>query len=249
MRVSVLCLCLLGACTQNQRYVFDNEPIALTSDTAATVASDDEDDALFIVERRFELPIVPLTDETRQSLREIARAVDLPYRRAPWVDSEAMAIEIDWVLANLDTQPVQVLVSLDGINEFHEYAPGPEDFHQWERRIQLDARQRVWGTITQEEMNEVAVDLATVVQAPNSNLVVYFENLSSLDERIQPFIPARIPGLVGFRMGLTSGAARNVVLEISVRVTDHGERLSDPDEQAWNLPNPDLFTPVAPEAE
>jgi hypothetical protein len=172
----------------------------------------------------------------------------------PWIERDDVELKLDYVIANLEDRDVNLGIQINGINEFHEYAPGPEDFHQWERRFALGPKQRVRGTISELEMDEIAIDLATVVNPggpdaelfPNSNLIVQSQSQSGRDPRVKAYVPKVVPGLVGVRAGITSGEAANVVLEITVRGEDFGDRLPERGEPRWELPEPMLFTPLVP---
>jgi hypothetical protein len=250
---------LLGGagCIEERRYIGDGlYQVALTESTAP--AFEGEDGALFIVEQRVELPVRVPTDIALQDLSEAAsRFEGLPFPRMPWVERGDLGIEVDFTLSNLDDAERQVAVIINGFNEFHEYMPGvtvideepTADFSQWERLYELEPRQRIDGTVREEDFDEAAVDLATVVNgAPNSNAVVFFENKSSRDERSRAFIPEVIPGLCGFRLGLRATGAGRIVLEATVRVRDAGDRLADEqDEPFMVMPAP--FVPVAAEEE
>jgi hypothetical protein len=245
--LGVLVLVLASSCVlEEQRYVVENEAVALTADTAP--AFEDEDgNPIFVVQRRFGLPI---SRPSQAQLDMLWMTPAAPFPRTPWVEREDMELTVDYVLANLGDEPLIATVTLDGENEFHAYAPTPLDFHQWERIIELGPRQRVTGAISELEMDEVAIDLATVVNgAPNSNQVVYFESQSGRDPRVKRYIPKLVPGLVGLRFGIIATSAGNVVLEVSVRAQDHGSRLPERGEERWQTPAPMDFVPVVPEEE
>lgn len=239
-----------GACVQEQRYAIENQAVALTADTAPAAVNAD-DDPIFIVARDFELPITPPPARELQRLASAAQGGMLPFPRLPWVELHDLELQLDYALANQSEDDVVAMVFVNGRSEFHSYAPGPEDFNQWERRFALGPRARVTGTITELELDEVAVDLATVVNgAPNSNQVVHFQSQSGRDDRIDQFIPPVVPGLIGFSAGIQAGQAADVVLEISVRVQDHGARAAARGKRRWEpLPEPTPFTPVAVEEE
>jgi hypothetical protein len=123
-----------------------------------------------------------------------------------------------------------------------------------ERNHELDPGERRTLTVREEELDEMAVDLATVVNgAPNSNEVVYFENQSGHDERSQAYIPPVVPALVGLRTGLRVQAGEDATsappaaLEIAVRVRDVRDRLVGVGQASWTLPEPAQFVPVVPE--
>ena len=57
----------LGACVEEQRYVIENEAVALTAETPAAFVNED-DDEIFIVTRDFTLPVtrcLPLSAKRR----------------------------------------------------------------------------------------------------------------------------------------------------------------------------------------
>jgi hypothetical protein len=249
-----LALTLVG-CNDDRRYVGDPllHQIALTETTPAAFAV--EDTVLFVVEERIELDVAAPTDLALEDLRVAAERFELPFPRLPWVERDDLGIQVDFVLYNLDDEEREVAVIVNGFNEFHEYQPGVTviddeavvDYAQWERLYALEAQQRMTRTLREEDFDEIAVDLATVVNgAPNSNEVVFFENKSSDDPRAEPYIPVVVPGLVGFRLGLRANAAANVLLEATVRVRDRNERLIDDGEDVL-VAMPEPFVPVAPE--
>lgn len=236
-----------SACVEEQRFVVENQAVALTADTAPAFVTDD-DEEIFIVTRDFEFPIKPPSNKDLDKLTREAEGKDLPFPRMPWIERSDVELQLDYTLANQGDSQVTASVILDGRNEFNLYTPGPEDFHQWERRFLLEPKARVHGTVTELEMDEIAIDLATVVNgAPNSNLVVHFQNQSGLDDRTAEYIPSVIPALVGLTAGIMTNQAANVVLEISVRAQDHGDRVADRGKKAWELPEATPFVPVAPE--
>lgn len=222
---------------------------ALTDTTPAFVEGEEE--SLFLVEERIELPVRVPSDTQMAELVSGAGEVAIPFARLPWVQRHDYEIEVDYVLINLDDSRSSVDVVINGFNEFHEYLPGvifdddeiiPE-FAQWERFIVLEPLERRFGTIREEEFDEIAVDLATVVNGvSNANQIVHPNNHSSTDRRSQEFIPEVIPALTGLRVGLRATSTSNVVIEITVRVRDVSSRIVSP-ANAWELPVPELFLP------
>jgi hypothetical protein len=245
-----LCLPILAsACIQEESYVGEAGfySFAMTTDTPPFVMA--EENALYILETRIELPI---TIPTPEELAELGMQAPAPFPRMPWVGRRDLVIEVDLSVTNLMDEEREVGVSLNGISEFHEYVPGFEivddeavpNFNGWEHSLSLAPHETWQWTIQTEELDEVAVDLATIGNmAPNPNMIVYFENQSAHDERAQPYIPEVIPGLVGFRLGLFAFAASNIVVEASVRVLDDNSRLADPEDpmEWWELPAPAIL--------
>lgn len=222
---------------------------AMTQGTPASFMGE-EGEEFFVVEERIEFPIEIPTDA---EMAELEASAPTPYPRQPWVVRGDYEIEIDWVLINLMDARRNVTIQLNGINEFHEYLPGfvvideeaVAEFNQWERTIQLDAYERRFGTIREEELDEIAVDLATVVNgAPNPHLVVHPENQQD-DPRTAPFIPEVVPALTGIRAGLRTTASADVVIELSIRIRDDAGKVVKNINNAWELPVPELVLPSA----
>jgi hypothetical protein len=257
--IPLLLLSLLAlACNDERRYVGDPQvvQVAITGETMPALAS--EEAAVFIVEQRIELPIREPSETVLADLQTAAGKYEgLPFPRMPWVSRDDLAVSVDFALYNLDADSHDVTVTLNGFNEFDEYVPGVNvvddevviDFSQWERLYRLEGKQRLARTIREEELDEAAVDLATVVNgAPSSNQVVYFENLSDRDPRSRMFIPKVVPGLGGFRIGLRTTEAGNVLLEATVKVREAEDRLADDDDDVFMM-QPEPFMPVNEEAE
>ena len=251
------CALWIGACADEQTYIGDGKlyQVALTPETAPALVT--EDGGLYIVETHAETPIRPPTASEMSALQSgVARFPGLPFPRLPWVEREDFAFLVDFSLSNLDDSTHDIDVIINGVNEFFEYVPGviqeedeePIPLHsQWEKRYRLSPKQRISITVREEDFDEMAVDLATVVNgAPNSDQIVYFENKSYSDPRSKPYIPKVIPGLTGLRLGLRSSAAGNVLLEASVRVRDAGEKLAEDGKPRMRL-MPMPFESVVPE--
>ena len=259
--ITSLCLVLLAGalgCNDERRYVGDPQiiQVAMTGDTMPAIEG--EEASVFVIEQRVELPVRAPGQTQLADLQTAAGKFEgLPFPRMPWIARDDLAISVDFALYNLDDATHTVAVILNGFNEFDEYVPGIQviddevvvDFSQWERQYELKPKARLTRTIREEELDEAAVDLATVVNgAPNSNQVVYFENLSDRDERSREFIPDVVPGLGGFRIGLRANQAGNILLEATVKVREVSDRLADDDDEVFML-DPEPFTPVVAEEE
>lgn len=241
------CLFALEAsCITEQRYHVLDQRVQLTAD-AQPAYFVDEDEPVYRVDAPFTLRITPPDPAAEARLASAPAELRAPYPRLAWVALHDLELELDYALSNDADEPITALITINGINEFHFYAPGPEQLHQWERRVALGPRERITGSITELELDEVAIDLATVVNGPeNSNLVVDRRSQSSLDPRVRPFIPKAVPGLVGLRAGLEAGRAQPLTLTLTIRVQDHDGRAAARGEPAWLLPEPQPFVPVVP---
>lgn len=260
---SLLCLVplaplALAGCNLEQRYLQpDGSTLyaaAITAETPAYIESE-EDGSLYIIESRIDFPVHPPTDEEMAAL---STDVVPPFARRPWVVRDDYGVELDLTVSNLEATPQVVTVTVNGISEFTEYVPAAQviddelviDFAQWERTYLLQPGERRTVTVREEEIDEVAVDLAAVTNGDAcsalANQIVYFMNQAGIDPRSTACIPGIVPGLVGVRMGIrvtANGAAPNIVIEGSVRLRDAHDRVAAGNEAPWPLPTPTLFTP------
>lgn len=255
--VSLAALLAVG-CLDETRYFGPGEnsegvwTFAIDETTPAFIESDDG--ALYIVEQRVPFEFREPTEEELMEMGEVGD-LQIPYGTLPFVRRGDIEIQIDYTLSNLGDSAVTTGLMVNGINEFHEYQPGAEivddelvvDFSGWERTLRLGPGERHTGTIREEEIDEIAVDLATVVNgAPNANQVVYFMNQSSIDPRSAMFVPDLVPALTGVRVGLRSESNQTpIVAEFSVRIRDFRQVLVQGDDDPWPLPAPEIVSPLS----
>lgn len=252
-RTSPVRLCIIAlssaalGCIEEQRYHVLDETVVLTADAQPAYVTED-DEPVFRVDRAFSLRITPPSARAFSALSEGPADARGPYPRLSWVGLHDLDLQLDYALENQSGEATVVTITLNGVNEFHYYAPGPENFHQWEHRVALAPGERIHGSVTDVELAEIAIDLATVVNgAPNSNLVVDVRSQSDRDPRVAPFIPPTIPGLVGIRAGLETGAALPLTLTLTIRGSDHHDRAAKRGERTWELPTAAPFTPIVPD--
>jgi hypothetical protein len=245
---------LSAGCMQQEDYTGPAGLYAFAMTESTPAFFTEEDLSLFWVETRVEFPIRPPDADELAELT--AMAAPPPFPSMPWVVSDDLRIEVDIVVSNLTPDTRIVGVTINGFNEFHEYMPGAQvvddeliiDYSMWERDVEIGPNEDWRITIQERMVDEIENDLAAIVNgAPSSHQIVYFENQGGIDERTTPYIPALVPGLTGFRLGLRSTGAANIVCEASVRIRDVGDRLSDdaenPDE-LWVLPVPAIVVPM-----
>lgn len=266
-RLLILAIALLATgCLDEHRYITPEGggpwAFAIDMDTPPFFASEDGD--VFLVEQRLAIPFREPTAEESAALGDIGDQ-QIPYARLPWLRRGDFEIQIDYTISNLDPErTVDVGVTVNGFNEFHEYNPGIQvvddelviDYSGWERLVRIGPGERRSGTIREEHLDEIAVDLATVVNGvPNANQIVHPQSHSAVDARSQLFIPDVIPALTGARVGMrvqagSGGAPPSLVMELAVRVRDVRHVLVQGDDEPWEAPAPVLFGPmdVAPPA-
>lgn len=246
---------ILSGCMEEQRYMTPEGggPWALAIDEDTPPFFESEDGNVYLIEQRIPFELREPTEDDLAALEEQAAEVSPdPFPEMPWLQRGDYEIQIDFTLSNLSDGPVTTSLVINGINQFHEYNPGIQvvddelqiDFSQWERTYRLEAGERRSGTIREEELDEVAVDLATVIESPNPNQIVYFENQSIHDRRSMMYIPAVIPALTGVRVGLRSLSSAPIVLELTVRIRDVRGVLVQGEDEPWMAPQPALFGPA-----
>ena len=255
----------LGGCNLEQRYVMAPGGglynAAITETTPAFLEA--EEDALFMVETRIDFPI-----HAPNAMEMSALWTDavMPFPRRPWVERDDYQIELELVVSNLEDSRVLTTITVNGINEFNEYVPSAQiidddlvvDFANWERTYLLAPGERRIVTVREEELDEIAVDLASVVNGMEcgtlANEITYFMNQAGIDPRSTACIPALVPGLVGVKLGLRvqgplGAPPPTVVVEASVRIRDVHDRLAAATETPWDVASespPVPFTPPLP---
>jgi len=230
--------------------------VGMTLDVAPIF--DNGETKLFEVKKGLQFPIV---QPDKDSLSALKKNAVQPYGRQPWVTTSDSKVQLTWTITNLDDDGHNVELIIDPWNEFGRYYPGMQLANASEQKFEpnksgidhyyvLDGKgagesSRRHGTYTFDDMNELAIDFATVqnlikVKPPlpagyQSNndgmddpLPIYanhafsFENRSPNDLLIRPYIPAVIAGLTGIDFGLRTGEPATVALEISIEIVDLG---------------------------
>ena len=95
--------CVAGGCAEERRYVGDGVySVAITEDTGAAVET--EEGALYIVERRIDLPISNPGDSVYADLQQGAEGRELPFPRLPWVERGDVEVQSDYTISSLDDE-------------------------------------------------------------------------------------------------------------------------------------------------
>ncbi len=250
-----LCVSWLTACADSETRRLPPVSVALSQDSAAVY--DDGELTIYEAKASLMLPIIAPRDDQLDVLRE--QESD-PFDRRPWVTREDIEVQVTWTLSNLDPAPHSIWVMLDPWNEFGRYEPAivvsddeaVRDLSGIDMLFLLpgvtgDAQvaddPRIVGTFTFDDMDELALDFATVFKIlndvvpsedteedPRSTLVNHafnVRNRSYNSPLLAPYRPVVVPGLVGFDFGVRSVEPANVALEIAVEVRDrHGDRVA-----------------------
>lgn len=250
---------------ESDKQTYDPVVLGMTSDDPPIYA--DGESEIYEVKRPVSLPItVPLPADL-----DLLSPVVPPYTRTPWITNKDVKVQVSWTISNLDKEAHNVEILLDPWNEFARYVPGVSvgeeetvpDLSGIDLLMRVEGMSRKKGVFTFEDMDEVAVDLATVqnivgaaagtmAEGVNGLVNHAFEihNRSSDDRLVKAYIPSTIAGLVGFDIGLRASEQGNVAVEIIVEITDFaGNRVSrdEPlkiDGTMWITPAATLTAPT-----
>ncbi len=212
--------------------------VVAISETTAPLY-EEGDTKLYQVQTQVRLPMKKPTDDEVKALGKAP-----PFPRAPFLNASDVQYEVKFTLTNLDDVEHNVELLVDPWNEFARYRPGvvvseeaiTPNYSGFDRYYVVPAKSRIEGSLTPDDMRELAVDLATAMNildhppATDGNAIqagalmnraMNQQNRSSVfDPLLTPYVPAVIPGLVGFDLGLRSTASMNVAVEVYVDITD-----------------------------
>jgi len=251
----------------------------MTSSTPAYYS--DGNTTLYQVAIPVPLPVRKPTTAERQALG--AAPSGTPYPHAPFLKAADENLEVHYIITNVDDAPHAVWLLIDPWNEFVRWEPGVTVVSDeetlpnegYDHLLSIPPKQRVEGTITSDDMQEVAVKLASVekllasaqamtpmstttaMSAMDSSLQTttlanhifdYHNRSNSGDPLYTPWIPPVIAGLTGFDLGLRTEEQANVAVEVTVDVIDlNGNRFvaQDSTDTKIGLPPKVLSPPSA----
>jgi hypothetical protein len=166
--------------------------IAVVMGVASTLAcnSDSSDQLLRPVVVGMTSQMAPYYDDGNLTLYEVQIPVALPvrrpsgadlgalgatpkgtaYPRAPFLLAEDESVEIHYVLSNVDTVRRTVWLLVDPWNEFVRYSPGVTVVNDevttpnegYDLGFLVEPKSRIEGTITADDVHEIAIKLASV---------------------------------------------------------------------------------------
>lgn len=253
LQVGMSCTCPDGSSTCESK-----DSNACKSDVAAIY--DDGETQIYEVKKGLSFPILAPSAAVRSQL---AKVDDEPYGSQPWVTTDDIEVQVTWTISNLDDRQHDVELLVDPWNEFGRYYPGlqltnPEEqkympnFSGIDKRYIVEASSagessRAHGTFTFSDLNEMAIDFATVMDLIKNppppmgggdpdkmedptviytNHAFHWQNRSYNDLLVKPWIPSTIAGLTGLDLGFRVYEPVNVAIEVEVEVVDkNGRRL------------------------
>jgi hypothetical protein len=254
------------------------QPVVVGMTSTTTAIYSDGNVSIFQVQIPAPLPVRKMTaaDVTAAG----PAPAKTPYPRGVFLRAEDESVEVRFTLTNLDDTAHDIWLLVDPWNEFVRWRPGVTVVDDettlpnfgYDQLFTVLAKQRLEGTLTPDDMHEVAIKLASVEnmianQPPPSadssagagggidptaiaNNIFNPQNRSnSNDPLYTPWIPPVVAGLVGFDLGLRTGEPANIAVEITMEVQDlHGDRfvLQDNASQAqMGMPTEVLSPPGA----
>lgn len=246
------------------------DPSVVAMDMSVAPIYDDGELTLYEVKQSFRLPVIRPSEATLQSLYQ--SPVE-PFERLPWVSKDDLKVQVGFTLSNLDADDRVVEVLIDPWNEFGRYWPGLQviDAEEGELLPNLSGinerfllpgtdkgeASRIYGTFTYDDMDELAIDFATVMniidnfegvvveEGEMDPRVTYANHAFSRSNRsynsplIAPYRPAVIPGLIGFDFGLRTEEQADIALEVFVEVIDVSDERLMKEREDQPLPIPD----------
>jgi hypothetical protein len=108
---------------------------------------------------------------TASELAALAKPVPgTPYPRAPFLTADDESIEVHYTISNIDNQQHVVWLLIDPWNEFVRWDPGvtvvsdeeTDPNYGYDLAFVVPAMSRIDGTLTPDDMHEIAIKLASV---------------------------------------------------------------------------------------
>lgn len=205
---------------------------------------------LYEVQTPVQLPLRQPSDSELSALGPAP--ANTPYPRAPWLTVGDESIEVRYTITNADSQDDDVWLLVDPWNEFVRWKPGvtvvdDEEAvpnYGYDLYFSVPANSRIEGTLTTDDMHEIAIKLASTMNmlaspqaaaaamadastqsnfdpTATANNIFNPQNRSNGGDPLYvPWIPPVIAGLTGFDLGLRTTQAANVAVEIVMTIQD-----------------------------
>jgi hypothetical protein len=239
----------------------------------------DKNLTIYQVETHVPLPVRQPTDAELAALGDAPQGTAYP--RAPFLLASDESVEVHYTISNVDDKEQTIWMLIDPWNEFVLYNPGVQVVNAdvttpnygYDLAFVVPAKSRVEGTLTSDDMHEIAIKLASVMNllaspqaqpGPTNNngfdATVIANNIfnpqnrsNSNDPLYTPWIPPVVAGLTGFDLGLRYQCGDqctppNMAIEITMDVQDlRGNRFvpQDSTEAEIGMPDTVLSPPAA----
>jgi hypothetical protein len=229
--IPLLALMLAAACSNGSGdQVTRPVSVGMTSKIAPYYS--DGQITLYEVQTPVTLPVRKPTSADRAGLGAAPKGT--PYPHAPFLTVQDESVEVHFVLSNVDTVSHNVWLLVDPWNEFVRWKPGVTVVSDeetipnngYDKEYVLGPMSRIEGTITSDDIQEIATKLAAVetflaspqgqmtasTMMDNSlnptqvcNNIFDYQNRSNStppDLFYTPWIPPVVAGLTGFDLGI-----------------------------------------------
>lgn len=250
--------------------------VGMTTNDGGPVYYSDGQITLYQVETPVPLPVRKMTSADVQAVG--AAPAGTPYPRGVFLRAEDESVEVRFTISNIDDAQHDVWLLIDPWNEFVRWRPGvtvvDDDTtlpnYGYDLEFTVPGKQRIEGTITPDDMHEIAIKLAAVenllgspqAQATSStsgfdatqiaNNIFNPQNRSNSvppDPLYTPWIPPVVAGVTGFDLGLRTTEPANVAVEVTIDVQDlRGDRFVPQDKTTdpeMGVPQQVLSPPAA----
>jgi hypothetical protein len=254
------------------------QPVALGMTSSMTPYYSDGQLTLYQVLTPVQLPVRAMTTADVRSVGPPPPGT--PYPRGVFLRAEDESVEVHYTISNVDGVQHNVWLLVDPWNEFVRWRPGvtivddenTTPNYGYDLEFAVPAKQRIEGTLTFDDMHEIAIKLASVEQllaspqalaqmqgsamvgstfnaTPIANNIFNPNNRSNSvpgDPLYTPWIPPVIAGVTGFDLGLRTSEPANVAVEVTLEVQDHrGDRFvpQDATDQKQMGPPPQVLSP------
>jgi hypothetical protein len=243
----------IAACTNGSASQV-TQPVALGMTSGMTASVDDGQTKLYQVQVPVPLPVRAMTSADVRSAGATPQGTAYP--RGVFLRAEDESVEVRFTISNIDGMPHNVWLLIDPWNEFVRWRPGVTVTEEatipnfgYDLYFAVPGMQRIEGTITADDMHEIAIKLASVekllaspqAQPAASMTTASTFNATSITNNIfnpqnrsnsvpsdplyTPWIPPVIAGVTGFDLGLRTSEPANVAVEITMDVQDlRGDR-------------------------
>jgi hypothetical protein len=254
-------------------------PIALGMTDALAAYYSDQQISIYEVQKPVPLPVRAPSDQEVQALGPAPAGT--PYPRAPYLKVDDERVEVHYTISNIDDQQHTVWLLIDPWNEFVRWNPGVQVVsdeetvpnYGYDLPFIVQGKSRVQGTITPDDMHEIAIKLASVenllaspqakqamspdagggvvgmgldVTGVANNIFNPLNRSNGGDPVYTPWIPPVIAGVTGFDLGLRTFEPANVAVEITIDVQDlNGNRFVEAGSSNILGPPPKTLSPPA----
>jgi hypothetical protein len=271
---AVIAASLVACSNDNGDQVTQPVGIGMTSTTAPYFSNGQL--TLYQVETEVKLPVRKPTSSDKTG----PAPKGTPYPHAPFLLTSDESVEVRYVLANLDTVTRTVWLLVDPWNEFVRWKPGVTVVNDdvtvpnfgYDLAFVLPPQGRVEGTLTPDDMTEIATKLASVqnllaspqakaaaaamaagTMADNSldttslcNNIFNPQNRSNSNDLLYtPWIPPVVPGVTGFDLGIRTTASEGTMgaANVAVEVTVEVQDLNGDRMVAQDTTDPQIGVP------